>query len=42
MPSDGDTNVDTAAPIDDYLIIGLIAGLLIAGFYYKKLKNRTM
>ena len=41
IPGDGDTQVD-AAPIDDYLIFGLVIGLIMAGVYFKKLKNKTM
>jgi len=38
----GDTNIDAAsAPIDDYLILGLIAGVLMIVVFAVMQKNKT-
>mgnify|MGYP005852289427 CR=1 FL=1 len=41
VPNDGDTKIDTA-PIDNYLFIGLIIGLLIGVFVMSKLKFKPI
>lgn len=43
-PGGGDTQIDDdpVMPIDDYLIFGLIIGLLIAVLVFKKIKQASV
>lgn len=36
-PPPDDPGIDEPAPIDDHLLIGLIVGLFIAFFYFRKM-----